>query len=95
VSRIYKVTAKLDLPTLEVTSPSTGTGIQPAPTKAYSCQANLEFLIPERSTLAERQVLISQLRSFVVAFITASDGTPSDATLSPLQAAVENFDAPY
>jgi len=54
-SRNYKLTARVVVPTLEVTSPSTSTGIQPAPTKAYDCLANIEIILPERSTLQERK----------------------------------------
>jgi len=58
-SRAYKVTAKVVTPVLEVTSPATSTGIQPAPTKAYDLLATLEFVLPERSTLAQRKDLIA------------------------------------
>jgi hypothetical protein len=53
-SKVYKVTQKVWVPTLEVTSPSTGTGIQPAPTKAYDCMCIMEWLLPERSITANR-----------------------------------------
>lgn len=95
VSRVFKVTAKLVLPTLEQTSASTATGIQPAPTKAYDCTCLMEFLLPERSTLAERTALLAHVHSLFATTITASDSSPSDATGSPLPAAVMNFDAPY
>lgn len=52
--RAYRVSFKLWLPTLEVTSPSTGTGIQPAPTKAYELFAETTFLVPERASKIER-----------------------------------------
>lgn len=94
-SRVYKVTVKAVLPTLEQTSASTATGIQPAPTKAYDCTGIMEFLLPERSALWERQALLDTMLSLFAATITASDGAPSDATGSPLRAAVENFDPPY
>jgi hypothetical protein len=94
-SRVYKVTAKVVLPTLEQTSPSTATGIQPAPTKAYDCTGIMEFMLPERSTLAERQALLSHMASLFATTITASDAAPSDLTASPLKAAVETFEAPY
>lgn len=94
-SRVYKVTAKVSLPTLEQTSPSTATGIQPAPTKAYDCQCIMEFMLPERSTLVERQALLSHVRSFFATTIQASDALPTDSTGSPLTAAVSNFDAPF
>nr|QDH90053.1 MAG: hypothetical protein H1BulkLitter5446_000002 [Leviviridae sp.] len=94
-SRVYKVTAKLVLPTLEQTSPSTATGIQPAPTKAYDCMCVMEFMLPERSTLTERNALLSHVRSLFATTIQASDGAPSDSTGSPLVAAVSSFEPPY
>lgn len=64
-SRNYRVTAKVALPVLEQTSASTATGIQPAPTKAYDLLANLEFVLPERSTLAQRNDLIAYVKNFL------------------------------
>jgi hypothetical protein len=94
-SRVYKVMAKISLPTLEQTSASTATGIQPMPTRAYDHSAILEFMLPERGALWERQALLDTCLSLMVATITASDGSPSDLTGSPLRAAIENFDPPY
>lgn len=94
-SRVYKVTCKVVLPTLEQTSASTATGIQPAPTKSYECTGIMEFLLPERSALWERKALFDTLASLFATTITASDGDPSDATASPLRAAVEDFNPPY
>lgn len=94
-SRIYKVSTKITLPTLEQTSASTASGIQPAPTKAYECTGIMDFLLPERSALWERQALLDTMMSLFMATITASDGVPTDSTGSPLRAAVENFDPPY
>jgi hypothetical protein len=94
-SRIYKVTAKLVLPTLEQTSPSTATGIQPAPTKAYDCTCVMEFMLPERSTQAERETLFSMVASLFARTINASDGTPTDSTGSPLESAVTTFETVY
>jgi hypothetical protein len=94
-SRVYKVTAKLVLPTLEQTSPSTMTGIQPAPTKAYDCTCVMEFMLPERSTLLERQTLFSSVTSLFMRLINANDGNPTDATGSPLEAAVTTYENVY
>jgi hypothetical protein len=94
-SRLTRVQAKLVVPTLEQTSASTATGIQPAPTKAYDCTANLEFMLPERSTLAERTALFNLVCSLFATTITASDASPSDSTGSPLSAAVLNGEAVY
>lgn len=95
VSRIFRITAKLDLPTLATTAPTTTTGIQPAPTKAYSCSAVLEVLLPERSTLNERAALLNTFVSFLQNQIDASDGSPSDQTGTPLTTAIVNLEAPY
>lgn len=95
VSRVFRVSYKIVLPTLEQTSASTATGIQPAPTKAYDHTAMLEFLLPERGALWERQAILDLILSSLLATITASDGAPSDSTGSPLRAAVESFDPPY
>lgn len=62
-SRSFKVTCKVVTPILELTSPSTATGIQPAPTKAYDLLATLEFVLPERSSLAERQNLFAYVKN--------------------------------
>lgn len=94
-SRNYKVTVKLALPTLEQTSPSTATGIQPAPTKAYDCSAILEFILPERSTFTERSVLINNLLHLLSNAVNAKDNVPSDMTGSPIRNAVLNFEPPY
>jgi hypothetical protein len=82
-NRNYKMTMKLSVPTLEQTSPSTASGIQPAPTLAYACSAIVDFIIPERSSDAERLVLMRLFRSWFMDTINASDGTPSDASGSP------------
>lgn len=95
VSRVYKVIVKLLQPTLEQTSPSTATGIQPAPTKAYDCTYVGEWMLPERSTLLERQQLFSRVASLYARTINASDGAPTDSTASPLEAAVTTFEPVY
>jgi hypothetical protein len=95
VSRVYKVTVKLFVPTLEVTSPSTGSGIQPAPTKAYEVGCIMEFFLPERSTNTERLRMIKLVQSLFLQTINASDGTPSDATGSPLGVMVTQLEDVY
>lgn len=94
-SRLTKVTAKIVLPTLEQTSPSTATGIQPAPMKAYDCSAIIEVLIPERSTAEERETLLSAMKSFLFESIDASDGDPVVASGSPLVTAILDTEPPY
>lgn len=55
--RVYRIQLNSSWPVLEVTSPSTGTGIQPAPTIAYTLRCNQEWVLPERSTQADRKDL--------------------------------------
>lgn len=80
-SRAYKLTTKVVLPVLEVTSPATGTGIQPAPTKAYDLIATVEIVMPERSTKQQRQDILA-----------FSKGILSHAVV---KAAVEDFESIY
>jgi hypothetical protein len=81
-SRVYRVTAKVTVPVLEQTSPSTATGIQPAPTLAYNLIANMEFVLPERSTLAQRKDLVAFARNYL-------------ANAAVITAAIENFESVY
>lgn len=61
----YKIVGRVTVPTLEATSPSTATGIQPAPTVAYACLATIEFILPERCTLAERSNLLAYVKNYL------------------------------
>ncbi len=73
-SRSYKLTAKVVTPVLEVTSPSTASGIQPAPTLAYNLIATVEMVLPERSTEDQRKDLLAYLKNMlgISALITAA-----------------------
>jgi hypothetical protein len=94
-SRLYKVTAKVSLPTPDITAPTTSTGIQPAPSKAYDCSCIIEFLLPERSALLERSNLFSTVTSLFASSIKAVDSDPIVVTGSPLKAMVETFESVY
>jgi len=93
-SRLYRVQSKLVSPTLEVLG-NAGSGFTPAPQKAYEMTANLEVLIPERSTAAERLAFWSLILSTLVGTINASDDAPTDVTGAPLPGAIQTFDTPY
>lgn len=80
-TKATKLTYKLVTPILEQTSPSTSTGIQPAPTVAYNLIGTLEFVLPERSALQDRKDLLAMLRDLIDESIVT--------------AAVENYDFPY
>jgi hypothetical protein len=64
-ARTNKFVFKLETPILEQTSPSTSTGIQPAPTVAYTPLATVEFVLPDRATVQERKDLLAQLRDLI------------------------------
>lgn len=68
-NRVYRINVNVSVPTLESTSASTGTGIPPAPTVAYVCRCNMEWLLPERSTLQERK----NLRAYVANLMANAD----------------------
>lgn len=60
-TKATKLTFKLALPTLEVTSPSTASGIQPAPTVAYTHIGEISLIMPDRGTSQERKNLAVML----------------------------------
>jgi hypothetical protein len=71
-ARVYKDSWKLVCPTLEQTSPSTSTGIQPAPTLAYENIFSMDLVFSERSTLQERKDILAMARDLIdEALITA------------------------
>lgn len=94
-SRLYRTEARFTYPVLEVTSPSTASGIQPAPTLAYSLMAALSVMVPERASLLERQIFFSQFKSLLFSTLNASDDAPTDASGGNLEAAIVSLDAPY
>ena len=57
-ARSYKVVAKVELPVLEVASVGID-GFIPPPTKSYSLLCNMEFVLPERCSLAERKDILA------------------------------------
>lgn len=56
-ARTYRVRIGLHEPVLETLSNSTVSGILPAPTVAYIPRSFTEYIMPERSSLLERQSL--------------------------------------
>lgn len=55
--RICRVKIGIHTPVLETLSNSTISGITAAPTVAYVDRCNMEFIIPERSVLQDRQTI--------------------------------------
>lgn len=80
-SRNYRLSAKVTTPVLEVTSPSTATGIQPAPTKAYDLLATIDMILPERSTTLQRKDLLAFVKAYLASAV--------------ITAAVESFESVY
>lgn len=80
-SRATKVQMRLATPIMEQTSPSTATGIQPAPTVAYTLLGEISLVLPERSNLQDRRNLLKMMQDLISEALTT--------------AVVENYDAPY
>lgn len=71
-NRLYRASFRITVPVLEVTSPQTGTGIQPAPTKGYDMTFKGEFILPERSTLQNRKDILAYAKNLLAhAFSTS------------------------
>lgn len=76
-----RVTMKVVAPTLAVTSPSSGSGVQPNPTAAYQTLFSCEFLLPNATDLAARKNIYAFAKNLLAtAFV---------------QGMIENLDAPY
>jgi len=77
-SRAVKVIGKVVLPVLDVTSPSTATGIQPAPSKAFDVIFAFDFTLPERATLAQKSDVLAYARNLIQTTLVGNmvkDGT--------------------
>lgn len=64
-SGVYKATVKILVPTLEQTSPSTATGIQPAPTVAFTTAVHMDFLLPARSSQQNRKDALAYAKNLL------------------------------
>lgn len=91
-SPVFKISNKFYFPVLETIDPATGIF---GPRLAYELQAHIDVLIPARATAAERTAFWSLLRSHFMNLITASDGTPSDSSGTPLRLAITNLEDVY
>lgn len=76
-----KVTLKIVAPTLAVTAPTTGTGIQPNPTVAYTCLCSMEFVLPSVSTLQNRKDILAFAKNLLASTV--------------VQDAVQDLNPPY
>lgn len=94
-NRNYKMTVTCTRPTLETLGTSSQSGYLPGQKVGYSGVARIEFVMPERMTLAERKALYALLVSTLATNLQASDADPTVATGSPVQTMVQNLEAIY
>lgn len=60
-ARSYKVMGKIVIPALEASTGVNSQGFTPPSTVAYSTMGTFEFVLPERSTLAERKDIVAYM----------------------------------
>ncbi len=69
---LQRVNGSLSMPTLDITAPASGTGIQPAPSVAYSNDFTFGFKLPTRGTTAEKWELFARAKDLMTeAFLEA------------------------
>nr|URG16522.1 MAG: coat protein [Leviviridae sp.] len=76
-----RVTLKVIAPTLAVTAPTSGSGVQPNPVAAYTALATIEFLIPNASDAAAR----ANIHAFVKNLVATTF----------VENMIKNLDAPF
>lgn len=91
-SRVSKISYKHFRPVLETIDPAVGVY---GPVLAYEGQIHTDIIIPERMTLAERTAMFNAYVSSFLATINASDAVPTDATGSPIIAAIKTLEPVY
>lgn len=94
-SRVDRVSAKIVLPILESPAGDDSNGFTPAPQVAYTVSGTMDFILPERSSATDRSKFLALFASVLSAAVQATDGSPNDATGSPLSALVINLDDVY
>lgn len=93
--RNFRLKEVVRVPVANITAPSTGSGIQPLPSKAFDMLCIREWIIPEAALLADRKLLWGYAMSTHVDYIIASDDAPSGLTGSIIREAVINYEQPY
>lgn len=61
--KAYRVKLTISVPTLAVTAPASGSGIQPLPTPAYTTRATVEFILPDGCVLQDRKDILAYVRN--------------------------------
>lgn len=70
-SRLYKVTAVINIPQLE-TLGTADSGLTPPPTLAYTTAARMEFMIPERASLQNRKDILAYAKNLLAQSVVTS-----------------------
>lgn len=69
---LQRINGSLSIPTLDITAPASGTGIQPAPSVAYSMDFTFGFKLPTRGTTTEKWELYFRAKDLITeAFLEA------------------------
>jgi hypothetical protein len=76
-----RITLKVSVPTLAVTAPTNGSGVQPNPTAAYTTLATIEFMVPNAADAAARADILAYVKNLMATTFVAN--------------MVNNLDAPY
>lgn len=71
-SRVYRVNIRLWTPIMETVSASTASGIPPAPVVSYTLLSNMEFVLPERSTLQQRKDILAYAKNMLANAVVTS-----------------------
>lgn len=71
-NRNYKVMGKIIVPTLEAATGVNSQGFTPPAAIAYATMGVFEFVIPERSTLAERKDVLAYVKNALANALIAS-----------------------
>lgn len=88
-NRNLRVRESIVLPVMNITAPSTGSGIQPQPSVAFNLRCNREWVIPESALNADRMKLYALAVSFFAGSIYATDDSPASATGIPIRSLIE------
>lgn len=69
--RVYRAKIRFSLPVMEALSVA-DSGYTPAPTVAYTLRGNVEFILPERCTLADRKDLLAYVKNGLAQSVVTS-----------------------
>lgn len=78
---VRKVEIAIAIPTLEAVSGANPAGFTPAPKVGYTHRANIEFILPQRGSVAERVDILAYAKNFLaLAMSTAVITTGEEIT---------------